>query len=187
MELAEKIKDLRKAKNWTQAEAAKIIDIQQSYLSKLESGRNIPSPDVIEKLSAAYGVESRILMPKRSITKYNITLAILFVISFTLISTGLFATIYPDTFFTYRLTSEVQNSHMLPKLHFVTEYQGEGYIVNIEQYEYEYRLEAERKVSRVENRWLISSGLIMLLVSSSWAWLKRSNAIKNSSNASPQP
>ncbi|WP_256729588.1 MULTISPECIES: helix-turn-helix domain-containing protein [unclassified Pseudoalteromonas] len=53
--LGKELKRLRSDKKWTQAFAAREIGIQQSYLSKLENGQFIPSPEVIEKLKRCYG------------------------------------------------------------------------------------------------------------------------------------
>ncbi|XQF92916.1 helix-turn-helix domain-containing protein [Pseudoalteromonas espejiana] len=52
--LGMELKRLRANKKWTQAFAAREIGIQQSYLSKLENGQFIPSPEVIEKLKLCY-------------------------------------------------------------------------------------------------------------------------------------
>jgi len=48
------IKLLRTDLNWTQPEAAAKIGIEQSYLSKLETGKSIPSDEIFIKLQEAY-------------------------------------------------------------------------------------------------------------------------------------
>ncbi|MFC6632085.1 helix-turn-helix domain-containing protein [Microbulbifer taiwanensis] len=48
------IKNQREAKNWTQPEAAAQIGIEQSYLSKLENNKAVPSPESFDKLMQAY-------------------------------------------------------------------------------------------------------------------------------------
>ena len=47
----------REAKGWTQPEAAKRIEIEQSYLSKIENGHNYPAEDIFEKLVSAYALD----------------------------------------------------------------------------------------------------------------------------------
>ena len=59
--IANLLLQLRKQKGWTQAFAAREIGIQQSYLSKLENGKFLPSQEVCEKIAVAYDVEISIL------------------------------------------------------------------------------------------------------------------------------
>ncbi|MBB3060360.1 helix-turn-helix domain-containing protein [Microbulbifer rhizosphaerae] len=54
MTFGEFIKTRREAKNWTQPEASAQIGIEQSYLSKLENNKAIPSPESFDKLMQAY-------------------------------------------------------------------------------------------------------------------------------------
>jgi len=50
---------LRREENgWNQPEASQRIGIEQSYLSKLETGRSYPSEEVFAKLVAAYAIDS---------------------------------------------------------------------------------------------------------------------------------
>ena len=60
-QIANLLLQLRKQKGWTQAFAAREIGIQQSYLSKLENGKFLPSQEVYEKIAVAYDVEISIL------------------------------------------------------------------------------------------------------------------------------
>lgn len=55
MTFGEKLKELRLNKDWTQPEAAEAIGIEQSYLSKLENGKSIPSDEIFEQLIHGYG------------------------------------------------------------------------------------------------------------------------------------
>jgi len=57
MRFGDYIRDKRQAHRWTQPEAAKLIGIEQSYLSKLESGKSYPSEDVFASLMAAYKID----------------------------------------------------------------------------------------------------------------------------------
>lgn len=50
------IKHLRKEKNLTQAKLAKIINIRQESLSRIELGRINPSIATLEKISEVLGV-----------------------------------------------------------------------------------------------------------------------------------
>jgi transcriptional regulator with XRE-family HTH domain len=54
MTLGEKLRTLRTARNWTQPEAADAIQVEQSYLSKLENNHSVPSGDVLRRISGAY-------------------------------------------------------------------------------------------------------------------------------------
>ena len=56
MTFGEKLKALRQAKDWTQPEASEAIGIEQSYLSKLENDKSIPSDEVFDQLLKGYGV-----------------------------------------------------------------------------------------------------------------------------------
>lgn len=57
MRFGDYIRDLRNGLRWTQPEAASKIGIEQSYLSKLESGKSYPSEDVFSGLLAAYTID----------------------------------------------------------------------------------------------------------------------------------
>ncbi len=47
----------REQKAWTQPEAAAKAEIEQSYLSKLETGKSYPSEEIFERLVDAYGID----------------------------------------------------------------------------------------------------------------------------------
>lgn len=57
MRFGDYIRDQRRALQWTQPEAAQQIGIEQSYLSKLESGKSFPSEDVFASIKAAYKID----------------------------------------------------------------------------------------------------------------------------------
>ncbi len=57
MRFGDYIRDIRRSLKWTQPEAAKEIGIEQSYLSKLESGKSYPSEDVFSSLMMAYKID----------------------------------------------------------------------------------------------------------------------------------
>ena len=57
MTLGEKLKELRLARNFSQPELAQAAAIEQSYLSKLENDKSLPSNEVFRQLLAALSVE----------------------------------------------------------------------------------------------------------------------------------
>ncbi len=56
MHLGDKLKTLRKSKGWTQPQLAEAIGIEQSYLSKLENGKSIPSSDIFELILKTFEI-----------------------------------------------------------------------------------------------------------------------------------
>ena len=54
MTLGEKLRSLRSISGWTQPELAQRLGIEQSYLSKLENDRSIPSVEIFDKLCTVY-------------------------------------------------------------------------------------------------------------------------------------
>ncbi|MEM8771785.1 MAG: helix-turn-helix transcriptional regulator [Pseudomonadota bacterium] len=57
MRFGDYIREARRTLKWTQPEAAREIGIEQSYLSKLESGKSYPSEDVFSSLMTTYKIE----------------------------------------------------------------------------------------------------------------------------------
>ena len=56
MELMNRIRDLRQEKRWTQEEMAEKIGVHQKQISAYERGINIPSTEVLIKLSEVFDV-----------------------------------------------------------------------------------------------------------------------------------
>lgn len=56
MALSDRIKQLRTERKWTQAELADRMGIRQKQISAYERGTNIPSADVLIKMSDAFDV-----------------------------------------------------------------------------------------------------------------------------------
>ncbi len=54
MKFGEFLKTEREDRNWTQPQAAEAIGIEQSYLSKLENNKAIPSAEIFDQLMATY-------------------------------------------------------------------------------------------------------------------------------------
>ncbi len=55
MKLGDKLRTLRELQGWTQPQAAENIGIEQSYLSKLENDRSVPSLEVFRRILTSYG------------------------------------------------------------------------------------------------------------------------------------
>ena len=56
MKFGEKIRALRHEKNLTQPELAEAMGIEQSYLSKLENDKSLPSNDVLNRILDVFGL-----------------------------------------------------------------------------------------------------------------------------------
>jgi len=57
MDLGEKLRTLRQQKSLTQPELAEALGIEQSYLSKLENGKSVPSGDVLDRILDVFHLE----------------------------------------------------------------------------------------------------------------------------------
>jgi transcriptional regulator with XRE-family HTH domain len=62
MKFGEYLKNRRTKLGWTQPEAAAKSGIEQSYLSKLETSKSIPSEDVYHRLVEAFGIETEAMV-----------------------------------------------------------------------------------------------------------------------------
>ena len=54
-----KIKEFRKKGNLTQAQLAEMVNDDDKHISCIESGKNFPSADLIDRLAKALGVEPK--------------------------------------------------------------------------------------------------------------------------------
>ena len=54
-----KIKEYRKKHLYTQAQLAELVNVDDKHISCIESGKNFPSPDLIERLAIALNVEPK--------------------------------------------------------------------------------------------------------------------------------
>ncbi len=54
-----KIKEYRKKKNLTQAQLAELVNVDDKHISCIESGKNFPSPDLIERLANSLNIEPK--------------------------------------------------------------------------------------------------------------------------------
>ena len=57
IKLGKRIQSLRKSQGITQENFSEILGLDISSLSKIETGRNYPSPENLEKIAAALNVE----------------------------------------------------------------------------------------------------------------------------------
>lgn len=56
MKFGDYLRQLRVQRGWTQPEAAARVGIEQSYLSKLETGKSVPSTEIYDRLVGAYDI-----------------------------------------------------------------------------------------------------------------------------------
>lgn len=176
MDLAKKLLQHRKRMGWTQAIAAKNIAIQQSYLSKLESGQYHPSDEVINKLCSAYSIKAEELLP-RSNKKGSVHHAYIVtgIIGLVFLLMGYFSLIFPQTYYTYKaktIENEARQEQVNIKYHVTDQYEGEKYIQYLNNRNYEYSLVAQREINRTENRWLIALGCLFVFLPVSFAIYK---------------
>ena len=57
MKFGDYLRQAREKHGWTQPEAAAKASIEQSYLSKLETGKSYPSEDIFTRLVSVYGLD----------------------------------------------------------------------------------------------------------------------------------
>lgn len=54
-----KIKEYRKKLGLTQAQLSELVNVDDKHISCIESGKNFPSPELIERFSDALGIEPK--------------------------------------------------------------------------------------------------------------------------------
>ncbi len=57
MKFGEKLKELRNEKEWTQPDMGEAIGIEQSYWSKLENDKSLPSNDIFIRILEVFGLD----------------------------------------------------------------------------------------------------------------------------------
>ena len=72
MKFGDYIRQCREQNKWTQPKAATKIEIEQSYLSKLETGKSYPSEEIFNKLVDIYQLDVDELYDKISSDELNI-------------------------------------------------------------------------------------------------------------------
>jgi transcriptional regulator with XRE-family HTH domain len=60
------LKDLRKNRKISQGKLAELCDSNQQYIASIESGKQFPSPAMIERISRALGIESYYLFQRKN-------------------------------------------------------------------------------------------------------------------------
>jgi transcriptional regulator with XRE-family HTH domain len=63
--LAENLKSYRYSLGWSQATLAEKVNTSTNYIGMIEIGKKFPSPEMIEKLAAALGIDSTLLFSKK--------------------------------------------------------------------------------------------------------------------------
>jgi transcriptional regulator with XRE-family HTH domain len=71
MRFGDYLRQKREERGWTQPEAAARAKIEQSYLSKLETGRSYPSDEVFERLVEIFGIDTAELNESVSATELD--------------------------------------------------------------------------------------------------------------------
>lgn len=71
MTLGDKLKQLRTDKNWTQPQAAEAIGIEQSYLSKLENDKSVPSAEIFSAILAAFALDTAKILEGLNLAKLD--------------------------------------------------------------------------------------------------------------------
>lgn len=62
MYFGEKVRQLRAERNLTQPQLAQAIGIEQSYLSKLENDKSVPSADIFQAILKAFSIDAATLL-----------------------------------------------------------------------------------------------------------------------------
>lgn len=55
--LGKRIREIRLMHNYTQAQLAELLEIDDKHLSRIELGKNMPNPVVLEKISSVFNME----------------------------------------------------------------------------------------------------------------------------------
>ena len=71
LSIGNKIIELRKSKNWSQTDLAKIINASRDMIGKYERNDNLPSLEVALKLSEVFDVSIDFLIGKGKYADYN--------------------------------------------------------------------------------------------------------------------
>ena len=175
-DLAQQLQKLRQQRGWTQAAAAEKIQIRQSYLSKLENGRYLPSPQVLQQIADAYQLPLCELQPELVTSQAHLRTAssnywptlLLMLLAGSLFVSGRLALWYPEQFYTYQAEPD------LPIYRVTAEYLGEKFSEHGKNTVNEYRLIGERKVARPENiRFQISALLLLPFAAIAGWWQQR--------------
>lgn len=70
---AEKIKKLREARGWTQAELARRLGVTRNGVNSWEQGLSMPSPACLVELAKVFSVSTDYLLGVESLDSVNVT------------------------------------------------------------------------------------------------------------------
>ena len=71
--IAEKIKRLREARGWTQAELARRLGVTRNGVNSWEQGLSMPSPACLVELAKVFSVSTDYLLGVESLDSVNVT------------------------------------------------------------------------------------------------------------------
>lgn len=67
-----RVRELRKARGWTQEELAEASDLHENYISRLETGNQEPGLFVILRLCRAFGLAPAVLLDEFTVTRLKL-------------------------------------------------------------------------------------------------------------------
>ena len=67
------LKDFRKTRNISQAKLAELCKSTQAYIAEIEVAKKFPSPDMIERIATALGIESYCLFQNQAVNDRMLT------------------------------------------------------------------------------------------------------------------
>lgn len=71
--ISEKVKDLRQARGWTQAELARRMGITRNGINSWEQGLSMPSPSSLVELAKIFSVSTDYLLGVERLETINVT------------------------------------------------------------------------------------------------------------------
>jgi len=63
-QLGSQIRELRKARDWTQKHLASLVQVSEGQISKYEAGANSPQPLTLARLARAFGLPADAVLPE---------------------------------------------------------------------------------------------------------------------------
>jgi transcriptional regulator with XRE-family HTH domain len=72
VQLGSQIRELRKARDWTQKHLASLIRVSEGQISKYEAGANSPPPLTLARLARSFGLPVDALLPEVSDTPLDL-------------------------------------------------------------------------------------------------------------------
>ena len=71
--IAQKIKKLREARNWSQAELARRVDVTRNGVNSWEQGLSMPSPACLVELAKVFSVSTDYLLGIESLERVTVS------------------------------------------------------------------------------------------------------------------